>query len=422
MAIALPDDQLPLTLPEVSDYSPQSFDAQDATSEPVPPLARATEWAYVTLDLGDGPKRYRRELNVMPQWAGSCWYELRYLDPTNEKTFCDPGVEQYWMGKDPSRPNDPGGVDLYVGGVEHAVLHLLYSRFWHKALYDLGHVTSEEPFRRLFNQGYIQAFAYTDERGIYVPADEVVEPAPGVFEFEGRPVTQEYGKMGKSLNNVVTPDDMSERYGADTFRLYEMGMGPMDMSRPWQTRAVVGSLRYLQRLWRLVISETTGEVVVVDTEPDEETLKLLHRTIDGVSTDYVEMAYNTAIAKLIVLTSHLTKSGEPVPRSVAEALVLMTAPLAPHISEEMWQRLGHAESLAHGPFPVADPALLVAEVFEYPIQVKGKVRARITVAADAAAADVEAAALAEPKIVELLAGATPRKVVVVPGKMVSIVP
>ena len=228
--------------------------------------------------------------------------------------------------------------------------------------------------------------------------------------------------MGKSLNNVVTPDDMSERYGADTFRLYEMGMGPMDMSRPWQTRAVVGSLRYLQRLWRLVVSETTGETIVVDAEPDEETRKLLHRTIDGVSTDYVEMAYNTAIAKLTVLTSHLTKSAAPVPRSVAEALVLMTAPLAPHISEELWQRLGHSESLAHGPFPVADPALLVAEVFEYPIQVKGKVRARITVAADAPVDDVQATALAEPRIVELLAGAAPRKVVVVPGKMISIVP
>ena len=422
VAIALPDDQLPLTLPEVADYSPQSFDPQDATSEPVPPLARATEWANVTLDLGDGPKSYRRELNVMPQWAGSCWYELRYLDPTNDKTFCDPGVEQYWMGKDPARENDTGGVDLYVGGVEHAVLHLLYSRFWHKALYDLGHVTSEEPYRRLFNQGYIQAYAYTDERGVYVPADEVVEISKDVFEYEGKPVSQEYGKMGKSLNNVVTPDDMCERYGADTFRLYEMGMGPMDMSRPWQTRAVVGSLRYLQRLWRLVIDEGTGETIVVDSEPDEETRKLLHRTIDGVSRDYVEMAYNTAIAKLIVLTSHLTKSGQPVPRSVAEALVLMTAPLAPHISEEMWQRLGHSESLAHGPFPVADPALLVAEVVEYPIQVKGKVRSRITVAADAAVEDVQAAALAEPRIVELLAGAAPRKIVVVPGKMVSIVP
>ncbi|WP_420121639.1 leucine--tRNA ligase [Nakamurella sp.] len=422
VAIALPDDQLPLTLPEVSDYSPQSFDPQDATSQPVPPLARATEWSTVELDLGDGRKTYTRELNVMPQWAGSCWYELRYLDPTNAQAFCDPGVERYWMGKDPSRPNDPGGVDLYVGGVEHAVLHLLYSRFWHKVLFDLGHVSSEEPYRRLFNQGYIQAYAYTDERGLYVPADEVVEVAPEKFEYQGRPVTREYGKMGKSLNNVVTPDEMCERFGADTFRMYEMGMGPMDMSRPWQTRDVVGSQRYLQRLWRLVVSETTGETVVGDGEPDPETLRLLHATIDGVRTDYATMGYNTAIAKLIVLTNPLTKSGTPVPRSVAEALVLMTAPLAPHIAEEMWSRLGHTRSLAHGPFPEADPALLVADQVEYPIQVKGKVRARITIPAEAGTAAIEAAALAEPRIVELLAGATPRKVVVVPGKMVSIVP
>ena len=422
VAISLPDDQLPLSLPEVSDYSPRTFDPDDATSDPVPPLARATEWANVQLDLGNGPRTYRRELNVMPQWAGSCWYELRYLDPTNDKYFCDPDVERYWMGKDPARPNDTGGVDLYVGGVEHAVLHLLYSRFWHKVLYDLGHVSSEEPFRRLFNQGYIQAFAYTDDRGIYVPADEVVEVTPGTFEYSGQAVNREYGKMGKSLNNVVTPDDVCERYGADTFRMYEMGMGPMDMSRPWQTRDVVGSLRYLQRLWRLVVSESTGETAVVDVEPDDETATLLHRTIDGVSTDYAGMAYNTAIAKLIVLTNHLTKSAAPAPRTVAEALVLMTAPLAPHISEEMWQRLGHAESLAHGPFPVADPARLVAEQVEYPIQVKGKVRSRVTVAADASAQDVERAALADSRIVEILAGTAPRKVVVVPGRMVSIVP
>jgi leucyl-tRNA synthetase len=422
VAISLPDDQLPLTLPEVSDYSPQSFDPQDATSQPVPPLARATEWSTVELDLGDGPKIYTRELNVMPQWAGSCWYELRYLDPTNDKTFCDPEVERYWMGKHPDRPDDPGGVDLYVGGVEHAVLHLLYSRFWHKALYDLGHVSSEEPYRKLFNQGYIQAFAYTDERGLYVPADEVTEVTPEKFEYQGRPVKREYGKMGKSLNNVVTPDEMCERFGADTFRMYEMGMGPMDMSRPWQTRDVVGSQRYLQRLWRLVVSEDPGDTVVSDAEPDQETLRLLHRTIDGVRADYAAMGYNTAIAKLIVLTNHLTKSGAPVPRSVAEALVLMTAPLAPHIAEEMWARLGHPQSLAHGPFPQADPALLVAEQIEYPVQVKGKVRARITIDATAAASDIEAAALAEPRIAELLAGAAPRKVVVVPGKMISIVP
>ncbi|MBM9468948.1 leucine--tRNA ligase [Nakamurella leprariae] len=422
IAHALPDALLPLQLPEVTDYAPQQLDPLDAESEPVPPLARATDWATVELDLGDGLQTYRRELNVMPQWAGSCWYELRYLDPTNDQTFCAPAVEQYWMGKRDGIAGDPGGVDLYVGGVEHAVLHLLYSRFWHKVLFDLGHVTSEEPFRRLFNQGYIQAYAYTDERGVYVPASEVVETSPGVFGFEGKPVGREYGKMGKSLNNVVTPDEMCEQFGADTFRMYEMNMGPLDTSRPWSTRDAVGSQRYLQRLWRSVVSEETGELTVVDDGPDAETAKLLHRTIDGVRADYEGMLYNTAIAKLNVMVNHLTKANVPVSREVAEALVLMTAPLAPHIAEELWQRLGHDASLAHGPFPQADPALLVEDLVELPIQVKGKVRSRIQVAADAAAADIEAAALADEKIVELLAGAAPRKVVVVPGKMVSIVP
>ena len=423
LPIALPEELLPLELPEVADYAPQSFDPMDADSTPVPPLGRATEWATVELDLGDGPKTYRRELNVMPQWAGSCWYELRYLDPTNEKAFVDPAVEQYWMGKSPDRPGDTGGVDLYVGGVEHAVLHLLYARFWHKVLFDLGHVSSEEPFRKLFNQGYIQAFAYTDERGTYVPAEDVAIAADGnSFTYQGRPVTQTYGKMGKRLLNVVTPDEMCDRFGADTFRMYEMGMGPLDISRPWQTRDVVGSQRYLQRLWRAVVSERTGELVVTDDAPDGQTVKLLHRTIDGVTADYTAMSYNTAIAKLIVLTNHLTKSAVPTPRVVAEALVLMTAPLAPHISEELWARLGHDTSLAHGPFPTADPALLVAEQIEYPIQVKGKVRSRVSVAADATSDQVQAAAMADEKIVELLAGAVPRKVVVVPGKMVSIVP
>ena len=422
VAHALPDDLLPLELPEMVDYEPRAHDPEDANSEPEPPLARATDWAIVELDLGDGIQTYRRELNVMPQWAGSCWYEMRYLDPTNDKTFCDPEVERYWMGKDASRPDDVGGVDLYVGGVEHAVLHLLYARFWHKVLYDLGHVSSEEPYRRLFNQGYIQAYAYTDERGVYVPAEEVVEDSPGIFTHHGKTVHREYGKMGKSLNNVVTPDDMCDAYGADVFRMYEMGMGPMDASRPWQTRDVVGSQRYLQRLWRAIVDEHTGETTVVDEEPDIETATLVARTVDGVRTDYAAMAYNTAIAKLIVLTNHLTKSGARVPRSVAEALVLMTAPLAPHVSEELWRRLGHDTSLARGPFPQADTDLLVADTVEYPIQVKGKVRARITVAADAKPAEIEAAALAEDKVVELLAGVVPRKVVVVPGRMVSIVP
>ncbi len=423
LPIALPEDLLPLELPEVANYAPQSFDPLDANSTPVPPLGRATEWATVELDLGNGPKTYRRELNVMPQWAGSCWYELRYLDPTNTKVFVDSEVEKYWMGKDPARPEDTGGVDLYVGGVEHAVLHLLYARFWHKVLFDLGHVSSEEPFRKLFNQGYIQAYAYTDARGTYVPAEDVaVAPDGDSFTYQGVPVKREYGKMGKRLMNVVTPDEMCDRYGADTFRMYEMGMGPLDISRPWQTRDVIGSQRYLQRMWRAVVSEETGDTTVVEDAPDLETLKLLHRTIEGVTADYAGMSYNTAIAKLIVLTNHLTKSATPTPRVVAEALVLMTAPLAPHISEELWSRLGHSGSLAHGPFPAADPALLVAEQIEYPIQVKGKVRSHISVPADSSVESVESLALADERIVELLAGVAPRKVVVVPGRMVSIVP
>jgi leucyl-tRNA synthetase len=416
--IPLLDDQLPVELPEIDDYSPKSYDPNDANSEPEPPLSRATEW----LNVGDG---LVRETNTMPQWAGSCWYELRYLDPENQDRFVDAGVERYWMG--PSGPGDTGGVDLYVGGVEHAVLHLLYARFWHKVLYDLGHVSSEEPFRRLFNQGYIQAYAYTDARGSYVPAEEVVEtplPDGGVgFTWNNQPVRREYGKMGKSLKNVVTPDEMCERYGADTFRLYEMSTGPMEVSRPWSTRDVVGSQRFLQRVWRNLVDESTGELRVTDAEPDEETLRALHKAIAGVHVDYVALHYNTAAAKLIELNNHLTKAyaGVGVPRSVAEPLVLMMAPLTPHIAEELWSRLGHTETLAYAPFPMADVRYLVAERIEYPIQVNGKVRSRVTVAADAVAGDVEAAALADEKVVELLAGRSPRKVIVVPGRLVNVV-
>jgi leucyl-tRNA synthetase len=428
MPVALPDDQLPVELPEIDDYSPKTYAPEAADTEPEPPLSRASEWVEVDLDLGAGPQHYRRETNTMPQWAGSCWYYLRYLDPENEERFVDPEVEQYWLGKDPARgPADPGGVDLYVGGVEHAVLHLLYARFWHKVLYDLGQVSSEEPFRRLFNQGYIQAFAYTDARGAYAPAEEVVEStAPDGtvgFTWNGQPVRREYGKMGKSLRNVVTPDEMCERYGADTFRLYEMSTGPMDVSRPWSTRDVVGSQRFLQRVWRNLVDERTGEVRVTDAEPDVETLRALHRAIAGVHTDFAALHYNTAAAKLIELNNHLTKTygSTGVPRSVAEPLVLMMAPLTPHVAEELWALLGHEGSLAHGPFPVADEQYLVAETVEYPIQVNGKVRSRIVVPADAGTATVEAAALAEEKVVGLLDGREPRKVIVVPGRLVNVV-
>lgn len=204
----------------------------------------------------------------MPQWAGSSWYQLRYIDPTNQDTFCDKENEQYWTGPRPEihGPNDPGGVDLYVGGVEHAVLHLLYSRFWHKVLFDLGHVSSSEPYRRLYNQGYIQAYAYTDSRGVYVPADEV-EEKDGKFFYQGAEVNREYGKMGKSLKNSVSPDEICEEYGADTLRVYEMSMGPLDTSRPWATKDVVGAQRFLQRAWRVVVDEESGAVRVTDDAP-----------------------------------------------------------------------------------------------------------------------------------------------------------
>jgi leucyl-tRNA synthetase len=424
LPVGLPDSQLPVVLPEIDDYSPKTFDPDDADTEPEPPLSRAGEWVEVDLDLGGGEQRYRRETNTMPQWAGSCWYYLRYLDPENDREFVDPKIEAYWLGKDPARPGDPGGVDLYVGGVEHAVLHLLYARFWHKVLYDLGHVSSEEPFRRLFNQGYIQAFAYTDARGTYVPAEEVVEAADGSgFTWNAQPVRREYGKMGKSLRNVVTPDEMCERYGADTFRLYEMSTGPMEVSRPWSTRDVVGSQRFLQRVWRNLVDEQTGQARVTDVEPDVGTLRALHKAVAGVHGDFLALHYNTAAAKLIELNNHLTKAygSTGVPRSVAEPLVQMMAPLTPHIAEELWARLGHGESLAHGPFPVADERYLVAETVEYPIQVNGKVRSRITVPAEAAAEQVETAALADEKIVAALAGRAPRKLIVVPGRLVNVV-
>ena len=426
-AHALDEAALPVELPDVSDYAPVSFDPDDADSEPSPPLAKATEWVHVDLDLGDGLQPYTRDTNVMPQWAGSSWYELRYTDPHNSERFCAKENEAYWMGPRPAEhgPDDPGGVDMYVGGAEHAVLHLLYCRFWHKVLYDLGHVSSREPYRRLVNQGYIQAFAYTDARGSYVPAEQVVErdggfvyPSPdGDIE-----VFQEFGKIGKSLKNSISPDEICDDYGADTLRVYEMSMGPLDASRPWATKDVVGAHRFLQRVWRLVIDEETGETRVVDAELSAETLRVLHRTIDGVSEDYVALRNNTAAAKLIEYTNHLTKQyRDGIPRAAVEPLVLMLAPLAPHMAEELWLRLGHGTSLAHGPFPVADPAYLVDDTVEYPVQVNGKVRGRVVVASDAATDAVQAAALADEKVQAFLDGATPRKVIVVPGRMVNLV-
>ncbi|GAA0590136.1 leucine--tRNA ligase [Streptomyces crystallinus] len=421
VAHSLPASMLPLELPEVEDYSPRTFDPDDADTSPETPLSRNEDWVNVTLDLGDGrgPRAYRRETNTMPNWAGSCWYELRYLDPHNSEKLVDPEIEQYWMGPREGQPH--GGVDLYVGGAEHAVLHLLYARFWSKVLFDLGHVSSAEPFHKLYNQGMIQAYVYRDARGFPVPAAEV-EERDGTFFFEGEPVKRELGKMGKSLKNAVTPDEICAEYGADTLRLYEMAMGPLDVSRPWDTRAVVGQYRLLQRLWRNIVDETTGEVTVTDAEPDEATLRALHKAIDGAGGDLAEMRFNTAIAKITELNNHLTKAGGPLPRSVAEPLVLLVAPLAPHIAEELWRRLGHQESVVHQDFPVADPAYVVDETVTCVVQIKGKVKARLEIPPTISDEELEKLALADEAVVAALGGAGIRKVIVRAPKLVNIVP
>ncbi|MDV2431070.1 leucine--tRNA ligase [Corynebacterium tuberculostearicum] len=422
-AHALPESMLPVELPEVEDYKPVSFDPEDKDSEPQPPLAKVRDWVEVELDLGDGPQTYFRDTNVMPQWAGSSWYQLRYIDPRNDEAFCDIENERYWTGPRPEQhgPQDPGGVDLYVGGVEHAVLHLLYSRFWHKVLFDLGFVSSQEPYRRLYNQGYIQAYAYTDSRGVYVPAAEV-EEKDGKFYYNGEEVNQEYGKMGKSLKNAVAPDDICRDFGADTLRVYEMSMGPLDTSRPWATKDVVGSQRFLQRLWRLAVNEDTGELATTDAALSEDDLKQLHRTIAGVRDDYENLRLNTVVAKLIEYVNYLTKTYRTeAPRAAVEPIAQLVSPIAPHIAEELWQRFGHGETITYQPFPTFEEKYLVDDEIEVPVQINGKVKARINVAADADQEAVFDVALADAKIADLTSGKNVVKKIYVPGRMVNLV-
>ena len=422
-AHALPESMLPVELPEVEDYKPVSFDPEDKDSEPQPPLAKVRDWVEVELDLGDGPQTYFRDTNVMPQWAGSSWYQLRYIDPRNDEAFCDIENERYWTGPRPEQhgPQDPGGVDLYVGGVEHAVLHLLYSRFWHKVLFDLGFVSSQEPYRRLYNQGYIQAYAYTDSRGVYVPAAEV-EEKDGKFYYNGEEVNQEYGKMGKSLKNAVAPDDICRDFGADTLRVYEMSMGPLDTSRPWATKDVVGSQRFLQRLWRLAVNEDTGELATTDADLSEDDLKQLHRTIAGVRDDYENLRLNTVVAKLIEYVNYLTKTYRTeAPRAAVEPIAQLVSPIAPHIAEELWQRFGHDETITYQPFPTFEEKYLVDDEIEVPVQINGKVKARINVAADADQDAVFEVALADAKIADLTSGKNVVKKIYVPGRMVNLV-
>ena len=457
MPVGLPESMLPVKLPDLMDWRPRSLNVD---SPPEPPLGRVTDWVNVKLDIEcDGNYRsYRRELNTMPQWAGSCWYYLRYLDPLNEKEFVDREVERYWMsGGDADTlidgetgALDVGGVDLYVGGVEHAVLHLLYARFWHKVLYDLGFVSNVEPFKRLVNQGYVLAAAFQDERGVYVPADEVEGTIEKGFTYCGQKVNRVSGKMGKSLKNAVTPDDMYASYGADTLRLYEMFMGPIDQDRPWETRSVVGSHRMLQRVWRNIVDEHSGKLRVCKEPADRDLRQLLHKTVHGVHTDMNNLRFNTAIAKITELNNVLTRRDGDVPHEVAEALIKMLAPLVPHIAEELWQRLQNSEhierehtlhqdvapqsqdaapslhsaslhSVVWEKFPEADASLLVDKTVELPVQVNGKVRGRIEVDANAETSDVIAAALTEPNVLSHIAGKQIRKQIYVNGKIVTFV-
>ncbi len=366
--IGLSENELPLRLPEVADYRPPG------TGES--PLAKATDWVNVTLP--DGTKA-KRETNTMPQWAGSCWYYLRYLDPKNSQRGWDPAQEKYWMP-----------VDLYIGGAEHAVLHLLYSRFWHKFLYDLGYVSTKEPFRKLINQGMI--------------------------------LGEDGQKMSKSRGNVVNPDRVVEEYGADSVRLYEMFMGPLEAIKPWSMRDMQGVSRFLQKTWRVVVDEETGGLAsaVKEAEPDEETARLLHQTIHKVGGDIETFGFNTAISAMMIFVNHLAKQ-DVRPRSVVESFVLLVAPFAPHIAEELWQRLGHRESLAYQPWPKYEEEVAREKQIELPVQINGKVRDRILVPADSDEEQVKARALAGEKVVAALAGKSPRKVIVVKGKMVSIV-
>jgi leucyl-tRNA synthetase len=419
----LSPDELPLKLPDLEDFKP--------SGKPEPPLGKAADWLYVTRD----GKRYKRETNTMPQWAGSCWYYLRYIDPHNDKAFCDPQKGKYWMP-----------VDLYVGGAEHAVLHLLYSRFWHKVLYDRGHVHTPEPFQRLVNQGMILGeMEYTGfkkgGRWVSVSRDgrvengdeavkldeDQVEKKGDSFVLKGDPtirVDARAYKMSKSRGNVINPDQVVNDYGADSLRLYEMFMGPLEATKPWSMRGVEGVYRFLGRVWRLFIDDRAEETrlaeAVKDAPPDRETLRKLHQTIQKVTEDLDGMRFNTAIAAMMEFTNHLTPLAVR-PRAALEPFVLLLSPFAPHLAEELWRALGHMETLAYEHWPAFDPALTKADEIEVPVQVNGKLRVRLTAPADVDEAALRELALADDKVREHLAGKQVRKVIVVPRKLVNIV-
>jgi len=364
--VPVPESELPLRLPEMKDYTP--------TGSAEPPLAKATDWVNTKCPQCGGPAK--RETNTMPQWAGSCWYYLRYIDPTNDRASVARDKEKYWMP-----------VDLYVGGAEHAVLHLLYSRFWHKVLFDLGHVSTPEPFMRLVNQGMI--------------------------------LGEDSQKMSKSRGNVIPVDVPVKEFGAETLRVFEMFMGPLDMVKPWSTRGAEGVYRFLGRVWRLFCDED-GKLIVDDSEPDTKLLKVLHQTIKKVGNDTESLNFNTAIAQMMIFVNEVTAQ-DARPRKLLEPFVLVLAPYAPHLAEELWEKLGHKQSLAYEPWPKHDNELLKEETVTIVLQVNGKLRDRVDAAADASQAELENLALANDRVKQSLAGKQIKKVIVVPGKLVNIV-
>ncbi len=413
-------DALPVVLPDLADYSPVESD------DPQPLLAKATTWvntsagsAGVAANVLEPHTLVKRETNTMPGSAGSSWYFLRYCDPKNATRFVSREAERYWMG------HGNAGVDLYIGGSEHAVGHLLYSRFWHKLLFDMGEVSTPEPFDTLFHQGMITSFAYQRPDKTIVPMDEVREESDGVFVeiATGQKLAPIVTKMSKRYKNVINPDDVIAQFGADTFRLYEMYMGPLDASKPWNTKDTIGCFRFLQRLWRLCVDEQTGALRLA-AAPAADVDKLLHRTIAKVEADVPRLAFNTAIAALIEFVNAATSATASLgglTREQLDVFIRLVAPLAPHIAEEIWHKLGHTSSIADAPFPIADPALLVDAEIEIPISIAGKVRHKIMVPRDADKDAIEKSALADPKVQELIAGKQIQKIIVVPGKMVNLV-
>jgi leucyl-tRNA synthetase len=418
----LAESALPVELPPLEDFKPIEAD------EPVPLLSKATDWVRTTAGDAGVPEselppreHVTRETNTMPGWAGSCWYYLRYTDPRNADAFASDDAQRYWLGPTPHNPL--GGVDLYIGGAEHATLHLLYARFWHKILFDLGHVDTPEPFAKLFHQGLILSHAFQRKDKSLAPIDQVDERDDGAFveRATGEHVQQVVAKMSKSLRNVVNPDDIIREFGADAFRLYEMYMGPLEANKPWSTRDLVGLYRFLQRAWRLVIDETTGEPVAFRDASDADAAleKQLHRTIAKVGDDIERLAFNTAIAAMIEFVNAASKAG--VTRSQAERFVRTLCPFAPHIAEELWSRLGFNPPCSLATWPSHDPAMLRDHEVEIPVQLMGKVKARIMAPADADEKTLESHALAHPDVQRLIDGKTVRKVIVVPGRLVNIV-